>query len=245
MTRRRELLLTLAMAGSLGAVGLWSPTAKATNATAGPWATPASAQLRYQVTGKTKSLPYRAQGVLDWQTDGARYQAHMEIKVFLLGSRHQRSHGTVGTAGLRPLRFEDESRRLRTVVFDPQQLTAQHLPENEIETVPPTIQDRLSVFMQLAGWFNAATAAPKAGQRWHVPVMGINGFETWTFVHRQETAVETPAGPMPSHLLEREPRHPNDQRIELWLAPQLNHLPARIRIRHPNGDVADQVLTRP
>jgi hypothetical protein len=50
---------------------------------------------------------------------------------------------------------------------------------------------------------------------------------------------------MPSRLLEREARHPDDQRIELWLAPQLRHLPARIRIRHPNGDVADQVLTRP
>jgi Protein of unknown function (DUF3108) len=243
--RRRSLLVTLAAAGSLSACGTWGPRAWATPLPASPWTAPPSAQLHYTVTGKTKGLPYRAQGVLDWQTDGTRYQAHMEIKVFLLGSRHQRSHGTVGPVGLRPLRFEDESRRLRSVVFDPQQLTAQHLPDGPTETVPFAIQDRLSVFMQLAGGFNAAPVPPKVGQRWQVPVMGINGFETWSFVHRQEASVDTATGPVPSHLLEREPRHPNDQRIELWLAPQLNHLPARIRIRHPNGDVADQVLTRP
>ncbi|MEN9384007.1 MAG: hypothetical protein RL323_1150 [Pseudomonadota bacterium] len=237
----RRKLLAIWVAACCWGSGAWA----ALPATQSPWSAPPTTQLRYHVSGKTNGIPYRAQAALQWDIDSTRYQAHMEFKVFLLGSRHQRSQGTVGTSGLQPLRFEDESRRLRAVVFDPQQLTAQHLPEGTSETIPKAIQDRLSVFMQLAGWLNAAPQLPELGQRWHVPVMGLNGFETWTFVYRQDAPVDTSSGPMPSRLLEREARHPDDQRIELWLAPQLRHLPARIRIRHPNGDVADQVLTRP
>ncbi len=230
----------------LGAVGPLQPSwAQVPAPATGPWLGPASAQLRYQVSGKTKGLPYRAQAQLHWQLEPTGYQAHMEMKVLLLGSRHQRSRGTVSAGGLQPQRFEDESRRLRAVVFNPQQLTAQHLPDGDTESIPKSVQDRLSIFMQLAGWFNASPTAFVPGQRWQVPVMGLGGLETWTFVYRQASTVDTPDGALASVLLEREPRHPNDQRIELWLAPQLNHLPARIRIRHPNGDVADQVLTRP
>jgi hypothetical protein len=38
----------------------------------------------------------------------------------------------------------------------------------------------------------------------------------------------------------RNPRREFDQRVELWLAPALGYLPARIRITEANGDYIDQ-----
>lgn len=58
------------------------------------------------------------------------------------------------------------------------------------------------------------------------------------------TEESLPAGPVSARLLRREPRHPHDSRVELWLAPALAHLPVRIRITQANGDVADQRLSR-
>ena len=38
----------------------------------------------------------------------------------------------------------------------------------------------------------------------------------------------------------RNPRQAYDQKVEVWLAPQLGYLPARIRITETNGDSIDQ-----
>jgi hypothetical protein len=40
--------------------------------------------------------------------------------------------------------------------------------------------------------------------------------------------------------LERLPRDPYDQKVEVWLSPQLAYLPVRIRITDANGDYVDQ-----
>ena len=45
--------------------------------------------------------------------------------------------------------------------------------------------------------------------------------------------------------LTKEPTVEFDQRIEVWLAPSLGHLPVRMRITQANGDVADQRLITP
>ena len=53
-----------------------------------------------------------------------------------------------------------------------------------------------------------------------------------------------PVGPTAAVRLTRLPRQPYDQQVDLWFAPSLGYLPVRLRVTHPNGDVADQVLRR-
>ena len=40
--------------------------------------------------------------------------------------------------------------------------------------------------------------------------------------------------------LTRNPRREYDQKVEIWLAPALAYLPARIRMTQANGDFVDQ-----
>ena len=51
--------------------------------------------------------------------------------------------------------------------------------------------------------------------------------------------LDLPIGPMRAVPLQRLPRRDYDQKAQLWLAPELGYLPARIRITQANGDYAE------
>jgi hypothetical protein len=58
-------------------------------------------------------------------------------------------------------------------------------------------------------------------------------------VGKEETLI-LPGGQQATLKLIRNPRQEFDQTVELWLAPALGYLPARLRITEPNGDFVDQ-----
>src|SRR5690606_25393480 len=125
---------------------------------------PASTRLQYDVTGSVKGIGYRAQGTLDWSVADGRYDARMEMRVLLLGSRAQTSTGRIGPGGLMPERFSDKSRSEKAAHFDS---TNQRIRfSNNAPEVPlqAGAQDRLSLFMQLAALLQARPQAYAAGQ---------------------------------------------------------------------------------
>jgi hypothetical protein len=206
---------------------------------------PDSAQLRYTVSGNVSGIPYSAKSRLDWNNLGNRYSARLEVSVFLLGSRVQTSSGTLGPQGLVPARFSDKRRKEKTTDFDVSQGRIRFSSgANQVELLPGA-QDRLSVFMQLAALFKARPAGFPRGEEIAVQVAGTGGAEVWRFQVGEESLLELPAGAVRARQLSRAPRagHEGDSRVELWLAPELGYLPARIRISEPDGDTVDQRLS--
>lgn len=204
---------------------------------------PASAQLSYSVEGQSKGLTYSATGSLDWRNEGGTYSARMEIRVFLLGSRVQTSQGQLVATGLQPERFGDKSRSERAAHFDRSQNRIRFSNNAPDAELLPGAQDRLSVFLQLAGLLNSRPEAYAAGQSIDIPVAGTSGSEIWRFQVQDLTSLDLPAGSLIARHLVREPREPRDTRVDIWLAPSLGHLPVRIRLRQDSGDVVDQRLT--
>ena len=209
----------------------------------GPAQPPASAQISYSVQGQSKGLNYSATGSLDWRNDGSTYSARMEIRVFLLGSRVQTSQGLLASTGLQPERFGDKSRSERAAHFDRNQNRIRFSNNAMDAELLPGAQDRLSVFLQLAGLLNARPEAYAAGQSIDIPVAGTSGSEIWRFQMQGLASLDLPAGSLIARHLVREPREPRDTRVDIWLAPSLGHLPVRIRLTQDNGDVVDQRLT--
>lgn len=203
---------------------------------------PPSARLMYEVTGRVKGINYTAAGSLDWQNDGARYQAHMVVRAFLAGGREQTSVGQLGATGLVPERFGDKSRTERAAHFDGQQQRIRF--SNNAPDAPWVAggQDRLSVFMQLAALLQARPDAYPAGTVVSLQVAGPGDAEVWRFEMGPEEALSLPAGELRARRVTRTPRKPFDTQTELWLAPALNHLPARLRITQHNGDHIEQSL---
>jgi outer membrane biosynthesis protein TonB len=220
-----------------------STAPEAEGISSGPAQLPASAQLSYSVEGQSKGLNYNASGALDWRNDGQGYSARMEIRMFLLGSRVQTSQGGLNATGLQPERFADKSRSERAAHFDRKDNRIRFSNNAPDAELLPGAQDRLSVFMQLAGLLNARPEAYPAGQVIALPVAGVGGSEVWRFQVQGLASLDLPAGSLIARHLVREPREARDTRVEIWLAPSLGHLPVRIRLTQDSGDVVDQRLS--
>lgn len=205
---------------------------------------PASTQLAYGVTGNIKGINYSARSTLEWTHADGQYRARMEVRIPLLGSRVQTSTGQVEASGLRPDRFSDKSRSERAAHFDHAQQNIRFSNNRPDAALEPGAQDRLSLFMQLAGLLNARPAAYPAGQTISLQVAGTSDAEIWRFRVEEEAMLELPAGVLRARRLVREPRQPRDSLIDIWLAPDLAYLPVRIRITQDNGDRIDQQLSQ-
>ena len=210
--------------------------------TAPPSDPPPATELNYEVFGQAKGFDYRATGTLSWRREGSNYQARMELAMPLLGKRVQTSEGSVGPDGLRPVRFADKRSSERAAHFEREAKRirfSNNAPEAEWL---PGAQDRLSLFMQLAGLMRAQPR--QSGDVLSFQVAGVGDAEVWQFEVGALETLRLPAGNIEARLLKRAPRKPHDSTVEVWLAPALGHLPVRLRIAQPGGDVADQRLAR-
>lgn len=204
---------------------------------------PGPVELRYEIDGRAKGLSYSADAQLRWQPSGNRYSAELEISAFLVGSRVQTSRGRLDAQGLSPERFGDKRRGNEKAAHFDQAGQRIRYSNNAPDTpLLPGAQDRLSVFVQLAALFQARPRAYAAGQTIRLQVAGTGDADTWAFQVGPEESLALPAGTLQARRLTRGPRNEHDSTVDIWLAPDLQHLPVRIRITEPNGDLADQRL---
>lgn len=205
-----------------------------------PYQAPPAQRLVFQVQGQVKGFSYSASAQLLWRTQGLSYQASQEISAFLLGARSQVSQGQITAEGLQPERFEDRARKkLRAAHLDWASGLARFEPDAPLARIAPGTQDRLSVFLQLAGMLAAAPQRYPQGAEITLPTASTKAVEPWAFQVQDVQALELPAGTLEALRLERLPRRAGDQKAELWLAPALGYLPVRIRLSEGQGDYAD------
>ena len=205
-------------------------------------AVPGPARLNYQVTGRARGFDYSASAQLDWQHDGQRYQARLVISSFPLPSRSQNSVGEIGPDGLSPRRFSDRSRGELAVHFQPE-LSRITFSANSTPAIwQPGAQDRLSLSLQLAAMIAGDAAQFTPGTKVTVLTAGTRSAEPWEFTVMGTESLNLPIGTQNALRLRREPRHQYDQTVEIWFAPALGHLPARILLSQGNGDLVDQRL---
>jgi Protein of unknown function (DUF3108) len=202
---------------------------------------PAAGTLRYQVTGLAKGFNYQAVGILRWQHGAGRYEASFAVSAFLVGSREQRSQGRVDDQGLHPELFSDRSRRERSAQLDPVTGRIRYTHGGERPLQHGT-QDRLSVALQLGSLLNARPQAYPTGSTIRLPVTDTAQVEYWEFAVGSEETLSTVSGDLPVIRLTRQPRRPGDRKVEMWLAPEMSYLPARLRVSEANGDHIDQLL---
>lgn len=210
-------------------------------------AVPGSTQLEFSVLASRKGLSLPAQSTLVWQTDGSGYRASLVIRA-ALGMGRDRSQTSVGTIdpvlGLQPQRFGDKNKTELATHFDrsrtpPAIRFSSNTPEAELL---PGSQDRLSVLLQLAAMLAGEPSRYVPGSAVLIHTAGSRDAELWHFRVGNVEPLELPAGKLSALHLVREPMHTYDNRVEVWLAPALGHLPVRILWTQANGDVVDQRL---
>ena len=105
--------------------------------------------------------------------------------------------------------------------------------------IEPGAQDRLSVFLQLASMLAAAPERYPTGTQIAMTTVSARAADVWTFTVEGEQTLDLPVGTMRTMQLQRLPRRDYDQKAQVWLAPELGYLPARIRITETNGDFVE------
>jgi len=208
---------------------------------AAPVHIPPPQQLKFEVLGEVKRFQYRASAELLWQHDGQHYQARQEVKVLFLGSRTQSSQGDITASGLRPLHFSDQSRREQTADFDYEHGLIRFNSGSPEASLLPGTQDRLSIFIQLGALLAANPERYPTGSHIQMNTAGGRNANPWTFRIEGPETLNLPVGTLSAIKLQRLPQDPNDheQQAQLWLAPSLGYLPARIQLTQNNGDFVD------
>lgn len=226
-----------------GALEITPPgaTSSLASSTPPPVRLPVSTRLAFDVVGQVKKFNYSASAELLWQHDGQHYQARQELKVLFLGGRTQTSTGDITPRGLQPQRFGDRSRSEKAAHFDYERGRVTFSANNPEAPLVAGTQDRLSIFVQLGALLAGAPDRYPKGTRISLATVGASSADIWSFTVGAEETLHLPVGEVRALKLQRLPRrdHDYDQKAELWLAPSLGYLPARIQITQSNGDFAD------
>lgn len=203
---------------------------------------PPPVRLLYDVSGQARQLPYSARGELLWRHDGQRYTARLEVSAFLMGARVQTSEGDLGEHGLAPRRFGDKSRNEQAAHFDRDGGRIRFSANTPEAALLPGAQDRLSLLLQLGALLAAEPSRWRPGTSLTLQTASAREAEPWRVRVGERETLSLPAGSIEAVHLVREPRREYDARVEVWIAPALDHLPVRIRLTQANGDFVDQQL---
>ncbi len=224
--------------GSAAAAGV-AESADA-NTSGGPghglrFSTPPSGELLYDTFYNGVRNP---PGTIHWATDGSGYTMVVSVPLPFVGTFTYASEGRIDSFGLAPQHYvETRGRRGQNVTtFDRE---AGHIAFTRTpQTVPLQngAQDRFSVIMQLASLVRGDPDAYKPGVTRNFYVADNDSGEIWPIETIGDETVRTPAGFIAARHFMRLPRRAGDaRRIDVWLAPALGWLPARIVQTEPNG----------
>ena len=204
---------------------------------------PASVRLLYDVVGDIQGRQNVASAVLVWQRNEGSYEASLLISKFFVPLRHWTSKGALTPEGLAPARFGDKRVRgselaSHFVHEEGKVIFSNNKPEAALQ---PGAQDYLSLWVQLASIWSADPQRYAEGDQITLQAVGARQADMWTFAVGAPQTIEVPGGQVQAIKLIRAARGDYSTQTEIWLAPQLDYLPARIRLSEANGRVVDML----
>jgi len=199
---------------------------------------PGSVRLKYKGSGTKGFLALPVSAELMWARDGKAYDARLELG--LLGfSRVQTSKGAVGPRGLEPLRFGDKTRSEEAAHFQRAKGIVSFSGNGPDAPLMPLAQDLLSVYVQLASMWGANSARFSPGMQLPFQLVEKHRAGNRVFTVGATERLKVESREMVAIRLVCDPSAEYDNRVEVWLAPALEYLPARIRMTQANGDEVD------
>ena len=190
---------------------------------------------------------------VEWLRSGNRYQVHLDVQVGAdfapLLSRRMSSDGVLTEVGLKPQRYDEETKvllrevRRQTIFFEPERIV---LPRGGVQATVPGVQDTASQFVQLSWMFTLQPQLLRPGQTVEVPLALARRVDRWVYDVVREEVLDLPVGPIKAWYLRPRPESKtnSDLAVETWFAPSLQYLPVRIRIRQDEASFIDLSLER-
>ena len=198
-------------------------------------------RLLFDGKGEGKGyIEYNVSGELLWQPDAMQYAAQLEFSALGFRLRTWTSKGELTDSGLQPTRFGDKPRGAELATrFQRDKGIISFSANNPDVALQVGAQDKLSAPLQLSAMVAGDPAQYPRGSTISFQAADAHGAHLWDFKVGATEALELPGGTLNAVKLSKEPTLEFDQRIEVWLAPDMHYLPVRIRIPEANGTWAD------
>jgi hypothetical protein len=240
LCRQFRIILALALLGA----GVASPAASAASLACGASGKPpASLTLAYDARLTKGILDISGETKLTFARKHDQYEFTSETVVLGLFRATQASRGSLQDGRLVPVEYrEDRTGRpgVRTTIdWSAGRVSFSRGPDRSTGQAPtqPLLQDRLSLLLQIGMEMRARPLDPSI----ELPVAGARSVSQQKLERRGEETISVPLGSVVTVKYER-PMDPDDDRIEVWLAPSLCWLPVRIRYSDHKGGVIDHRL---
>jgi hypothetical protein len=177
-------------------------------------------------------------GTIHWTSSAQNYEMVVSVPLPFVGTFVYSSHGRIDAFGLAPDQYiEKRGRRPEDIaIFNrtSKQIAFTRTPATL--PLPDGAQDRFSMVMQLASLVRGDPATYKPGVTRQFFVVDNDSGENWPVETIGDETIRTAQGFLETRHFKRLPRHDGDlRRIDVWLAPSLGWLPARIVQTEPNG----------
>lgn len=200
-----------------------------------PFDWPPATRLVYDLTGQYRG-PLHGSGQVDWLRDGSHYQVRITVDVDPVFTRRLVSDGEITPLGLSPRRYDEETLvtltapRTHTLQFGTREV---QLSGGQSQPAPEGVQDSASQFVQMTWFFLTHPERLAVGEAIEIPLALPRRVGTWTYDVAAAEPLVLPFGRIDTfHLVPRAgSARPGEFYAELWLAPSLQYLPARILIR--------------
>ncbi|MGG1945132.1 DUF3108 domain-containing protein [Trinickia sp. NRRL B-1857] len=189
-----------------------------------------------------------APGTIRWSSDRESYDMLVSVPLPFVGTFTYESRGRIDAFGLAPEHYvEKRGRRPEQVTtFDRTDKRIGFTRTSATLALPDGAQDRFSMVMQLASLVRGDPETYKPGVTRSFYVADDDSGELWPIETIGDESIRTAEGFLDTRHFMRLPRHDGDRRrIDVWLAPSLGWLPARIMQTEPNGSQIELVWRGP
>jgi len=214
---------------------------------------PEATRITYDLTGNYRG-PIHGDAKVEWVRRGDVYQMHLDVSVgpslvpFM--SRRMSSMGRITADGLRPERYEQETKlpfstpTRAVVLLEPDHI---QLANGQWRERWPSVQDTASQFVQLAWRFTTQPELLVPGATISVPLAMPRAVQEMLYEVSEREALVTPFGEVGVYRLTPKlvPRAGGDLSVEMWLAPQYRYLPLRLKIHQDAETYVDLMITSP
>jgi len=242
-TRLQQAGLGLLLAGAIGAAAAQDAPASAKR----PFELPPSADLHYELQARQRGFGLKGEAIVTWRAGDGQYSVKAESKVPVLGTiTDDRSSGAIDAWGLAPAEFVEKRMRKdpTTATFDREAKSLSFSESKQVYPLKGGEQDRVSITWQLAAVARAAGDRFKAGSKWPFFVAGRRDAERWVFEVVRREKVRTGLGEVDAVLVSRQPvADKKDQSLEIWLAPQIEWYPVKLRYQEGEKEQVEQTLS--
>lgn len=207
---------------------------------------PPSATLRYDVEAWREGQRVYGHGSIAWHTDGSSYRISGDAGILFFSVLSFTSEGMIDSSGVAPVLYNEK--RFRKSATNTHFQRERNLISFSASTTSYPRQggeqDRASVIWQLASIGRGDSGRFVAGADIDLFVAGVRDAETWRIHVIGQEQIEIDGQPTHAWHVVRAPRPGSyDQKIDIWLAPEQQWYPVKLRYTESSGDYLDLLLS--